>query len=74
MNFSGKLYNMVPYHLDKETERIDMDEVERLAKEHQPKMILAGFSAYPRDIDWNRFREIADEVGAILFADIAHIA
>lgn len=74
MNFSGKLFNMIPYHLDKETARIDMDEVERLAREHTPKMILAGFSAYPRNLDWKRFRDIADQVGAILFADIAHIA
>jgi len=74
MNFSGILYNIVPYFLDKETEEIDMDEVERLAIEHKPQMILAGFSAYSRNLDWKRFREIADKVGAILFADIAHIA
>ena len=74
MNFSGILYNIVPYFLDKEAETIDMDEVERLAIEHKPAMILAGFSAYSRNLDWKRFREIADKVGAILFADIAHIA
>ncbi|MBB1565276.1 serine hydroxymethyltransferase [Candidatus Gracilibacteria bacterium] len=74
LNFSGLLYEIVPYFLDKQTELIDMDEVEKLALEHKPKMILAGFSAYSRNIDWKRFREIADKVGAILFADIAHIA
>jgi glycine hydroxymethyltransferase len=74
LNFSGKTYNIVPYLVDKETERINMDEVERLAKEHHPKLILAGFSAYSRSLDWKRFREIADATGAILMADIAHIA
>lgn len=74
MNFSGILYNIVPYFLDKETEEIDMDEVEKLALEYKPKMILAWFSAYSRDLDWKRFREIADKIGAILMADIAHIA
>lgn len=74
LNFSGKTYNIVPYFVDKETERINMDEVERLAKEHHPKLILAGFSAYSRSLDWKRFREIADATGAILMADIAHIA
>lgn len=74
LNFSWILYNIVPYFLDKESEQIDMDEVERLAIEHKPKMILAGFSAYSKDLDWKRFRAIADKVGAILFADIAHIA
>lgn len=74
MNFSGILYEIIPYFLDKETETIDMDEVERLAIEHKPKMILAWFSAYSRDLDWKRFREIADKIWAILFADIAHIA
>lgn len=74
LNFSGKTYNIVPYFVDKETERINMDEVERLAKEHKPKLILAGFSAYSRSLDWKRFREIADTTGAILMADIAHIA
>ncbi|MDD3793260.1 MAG: serine hydroxymethyltransferase [Candidatus Gracilibacteria bacterium] len=74
LNFSGILYEIIPYTLDKETELIDMDEVERLAIKHKPQMILAGFSAYPRSLDWKRFREIADKVGAILMADIAHIA
>jgi glycine hydroxymethyltransferase len=74
LNFSGKTYKIVPYHIHKETECIDMDEVEKLAQEHKPKLILAGFSAYSRSLDWKRFREIADSVGAILMADIAHIA
>ena len=74
MNFSWLLYKIVPYFLDKETELIDMDEVERLAIENKPKMILAWFSAYPRNLDWKRFREIADKVWAVLMADIAHIA
>lgn len=74
LNFSGKTYNIVPYVLDRETERIDMDEVERLAHEHKPKLILAGFSAYSRSLDWARFRAIADATGSILMADIAHIA
>ena len=60
--------------MNRETQEIDMDEVERLALEHKPAMILAGFSAYSRNLDWKRFREIADKVGAILMADIAHIA
>ncbi len=74
LNFSWLLYNIVPYFLDKQTHIIDMDEVERLALEHKPKMILAGFSAYPRSLDWKRFRQIADKVWAVLMADIAHIA
>ena len=74
LNFSGKLYNMIPYGVSKETECIDYDEIERLAVEHKPKMILAGASAYPRTIDFPRLREIADKVGAILFVDMAHIA
>jgi glycine hydroxymethyltransferase len=74
VNFSGKLYKFVPYHLDKETGLIDFDEVERLAKEHKPKLITVGASAYPRDIDFKKFREIADMVGAYVFADIAHPA
>lgn len=74
LNFSWLLYNIVPYTLDKETEIVDMDEVERLALEHKPKMILAWFSAYSRNLDWKRFRQIADKVWAILMADIAHIA
>jgi len=74
MNFSGMLYNIVPYGVDRETEMIDYDEVARLAKECQPKMLLAGASAYPRIIDFPRLREIADSVGAYLFVDMAHIA
>lgn len=74
ISFSGKAYNFVQYTVDKETGRIDMDEVRRMAHEHKPKMIVAGFSAYSRDIDWKQFKEIADEVGAITFADISHIA
>ena len=74
MNFSGMLYNIVPYGVDRETEMIDYDEVARLAKECQPKMIIAGASAYPRTIDFPRLREIADSVGAYLFVDMAHIA
>jgi len=73
VNFSGKLFNFVPYGLDPDTERIDMDEVRKLAVEHQPKMIIAGYSAYSRIIDWAEFREIADEVGAIFLVDAAHI-
>jgi glycine hydroxymethyltransferase len=74
LNFSGKLYSIIPYFVKKETEIIDMDEVEAIAVREQPKMILAGFSAYSRSLDWERFRAIADKVGAFLFADIAHIA
>lgn len=74
MNFSGMLYNIVPYGVDPETEMINYDEVQRLANECQPKMILAGASAYPRTIDFPRLREIADSVGAYLFVDMAHIA
>ena len=74
LNFSGKLYNMIPYGVSPETEMIDYDEVERLAVENKPRMILAGASAYPRIIDFPRLRAIADKVGAILFVDMAHIA
>jgi glycine hydroxymethyltransferase len=74
VNFSGKLYRVVAYGVDRETGRIDYDEVRRLALEHQPKVIVAGASAYPRTIDFARFREIADEVGAALVVDMAHIA
>lgn len=74
VNFSGKLFNAVQYGLNEETGEIDYDEVERLAKEHQPKMIVAGFSAYSRVVDWQRFRDIADEVGAYLMVDMAHVA
>lgn len=74
VNFSGKLYNPVFYGVDENTGLIDYDEVERIAKQENPKMIIAGASAYSREIDYKRFREIADKVGAILFADIAHPA
>jgi len=74
VNFSGKLYNVVPYGVNRQTEQIDFDEVERLALEHRPKLIEVGGSAYPRTLDFARFREIADEVGAVVMADIAHIA
>lgn len=74
MNFSGILYENIPYFLDRETEEMDMDDLERIALESKPKMIIAGFSAYSRNLDWKRFREIADKCGAILMADIAHIA
>lgn len=74
VNFSGQFYNFVGYEVDKETERIDYDEVLRLAKEHQPKLIVAGASAYSREIDFKRFKEIADEVGAKFMVDMAHIA
>ena len=74
LNFSGKLYSIIPYFVRKDTERIDMDEVEAIAVREKPKMILAGFSAYSRSLEWKRFREIADKVGAFLFADVAHIA
>jgi glycine hydroxymethyltransferase len=73
-NFSGKFYKIIPYGVSKDTETIDFDEVEKLAKEHKPKMIIVGASAYPRVLDFQKFREIADEVGAIIMADIAHIA
>lgn len=74
LNFSGKLYTIVPYFARKDTEIIDMDEVEEIALREKPKMILAGFSAYSRNMDWKRFKEIADKIGAFTFADIAHIA
>jgi glycine hydroxymethyltransferase len=73
-NFSGKLYKIIPYGVSRDTETIDYDEVEKLAKEHKPKMIIVGASAYPRVLDFQRFRKIADEVGAVIMADIAHIA
>ncbi len=71
---SGKIYNSVAYGINTETGEIDYDEVARLAKEHQPKMVVAGFSAYSRIIDWQKFRDIADSVGAFLLVDMAHIA
>lgn len=74
VNFSGKLYNAIPYGVDAETGHIDYEQVETLAKTHRPKMIVAGFSAYSRIVDWQRFRDIADEVGAYLLVDMAHVA
>ncbi len=74
VNFSGRLYNIVSYGLDPVTGEIDYAAVESLAREHRPKMILAGFSAYSRVVDWQRFRRIADEVGAYFFVDMAHVA
>ncbi|MEW8978688.1 MAG: serine hydroxymethyltransferase [Symbiobacterium sp.] len=74
VNFSGKTYNFIPYGLDPETERVNMDTVAELARRHRPKLIVAGYSAYPRVLDFKRFREIADEVGAILMVDMAHFA
>jgi len=74
VNFSGFIYNVIPYGVSEKTETIDYDEVERLAKEHRPKLIIAGASAYPRIIDYPRFRKIADGIGALLMVDMAHIA
>jgi glycine hydroxymethyltransferase len=74
LNFSGRMYKFVPYGVSKETETIDYDELERLAREHKPKMIVAGASAYPRTIDFPRLEQIAKSVDALLFVDIAHIA
>jgi glycine hydroxymethyltransferase len=74
VNFSGKLFNAVQYGINNATGEIDYAEVEALAKEHKPKMIIAGFSAYSRVLDWQRFRDIADAVGAYLFVDMAHVA
>ncbi len=73
-NFSGKIYNPVQYGINNDTGEIDYDQVERLAQEHKPRMIIAGFSAYSRIVDWQRFRDIADAVGAYLLVDMAHIA
>lgn len=74
VNFSGKLYNFIPYGVRRETEELDYDEVARLAQEHQPKLLVAGCSAYAKTLDFPRFREIADAVGATLMVDMAHIA
>lgn len=74
VNFSGKIYKAVQYGLNNETGLVDYDQIRALAKEHKPKMIVAGFSAYSRVMDWNIFREIADSVGAYLFVDMAHVA
>jgi glycine hydroxymethyltransferase len=74
VSFSGKIYNAVQYGLNEASGEIDYDQVARLAQEHQPKMIIAGFSAYSRVVDWQRFRDIADSIGAWLFVDMAHVA
>ncbi|MEQ1886526.1 MAG: serine hydroxymethyltransferase [Bryobacteraceae bacterium] len=74
LNFSGKLYKIVPYGVRQDTEQIDYDELARLAEEHRPKLIIAGGSAYPRTLDFARFRQIADSVGAIFLVDMAHIS
>jgi glycine hydroxymethyltransferase len=74
LNASGKLYDIAPYEVDRETSLIDMDEVARIARERRPKLLLAGWSAYPRQLDFPRFKEIADEVGALMMVDMAHFA
>ena len=74
INVSGRLYEIAPYEVDRESSLIDMDEVARIARERRPKLLLAGWSAYPRQLDFARFREIADEVGALLMVDMAHFA
>lgn len=74
INFSGKLYNVVAYHVGEDDNLVDMDEVAQLAREHKPKLIIAGWSAYPRQLDFSAFRAIADEVGAYLMVDMAHFA
>ncbi|MDP2652122.1 MAG: serine hydroxymethyltransferase [bacterium] len=74
VNFSGLLYRVIPYGVSEKSETLDYDEVERLAKEHRPRLIIAGASAYPRVIDYARFRKIADEIGAYLMVDMAHVA
>ena len=74
INVSGRLYNVVPYGVRREDSLVDMDEVAQLAAEHKPKLIIAGWSAYPRQLDFALFREIADSVGAILLVDMAHFA
>jgi glycine hydroxymethyltransferase len=74
INVSGRLYDIAPYEVDRETSLIDMDEVARIARERRPRLLLAGWSAYPRELDFERFREIADEVGALLMVDMAHFA
>jgi glycine hydroxymethyltransferase len=74
LNFSGKTYHVVPYGVRKDDERIDYDDLQRLAEEHKPKMIVAGASAYPRTLDFARFRQVADSVGAIFLVDMAHIS
>jgi glycine hydroxymethyltransferase len=73
VNFSGKIFNAVGYNVDSKTETIDFEELSKLAKEHNPKVIVCGFTAYPRTVDWKRFKEIADSAGAFLLADASHI-
>jgi glycine hydroxymethyltransferase len=74
VNFSGKFYQAIPYGVDAENGDIDYDQVAQLAKEHQPQMLVAGFSAFSRIVDWQNFRDIADDIGAYLFVDMAHVA
>ena len=74
VNFSGKLYHAVQYGIHPDTGEVDYDQVAHLAKEHKPRLIIAGFSAYSRIIDWQKFRNIADEIGAYLLVDMAHVA
>ena len=74
MNNSGILYHPIGYQLDKETGRVDYDHMEKLAREHKPKLIIAGASAYSREWDYARFRKVADEIGAIFMVDMAHPA
>jgi len=74
VSVSGKWFDAVQYPVDRETERIDYAEMQRLAREHKPKVLFAGITAYPRQVDWAPFREVADEIGAVLVADIAHIS
>ncbi|HID49421.1 MAG TPA: serine hydroxymethyltransferase, partial [Chromatiales bacterium] len=74
VNFSGKIFHAVQYGLNEASGEIDYEQVQALAREHRPKMIVAGFSAYSRVVDWQRFRDIADEIGALLFVDMAHVA
>src|SRR3989338_8016823 len=73
-NFSGRFFTVVPYGVNRQTEQVDYDELDALARQHKPKLILAGYSAYPRVLDFPRFRKIADAVGAILLVDMAHFA
>ncbi len=73
-NFSGKTYKAVQYGLKDETGEVDYDQIERLAEQYRPKLIIGGFSAYSRRMDWDRFRSIADDVGAYLMVDMAHVA
>lgn len=74
ISYSGKAYHFVQYQVDKESGRLNMDEIEKIAMENKPKLIVAGFTAYPRDIEWKKFKEIADKVGALTMADISHTA